>query len=109
MPLMARKPTYIRAWRDEKGLTLEGLAGRMATIGVATTPATLSRIERGIHPYSQDMLEALAAALDVSVEQLIGHNPAIQTARIYDMWQHLTDKEAKQAEDVLHAMFGKRA
>lgn len=106
---MARKATYIRAWRDEKGFTLEDMVGRLAVLGVDTTGASLSRIERGIQPYSQDTLEAIADALDVSVAQLIEDNPELPPAKILDFVRHLSDIEAAQADKVLRAMFGERA
>jgi transcriptional regulator with XRE-family HTH domain len=50
--MSSRRKTAIRAWRVYRGLTLRQLAD-------------LGRIERGIQPYSQDTLEAIAAALEV--------------------------------------------
>jgi transcriptional regulator with XRE-family HTH domain len=104
---MARKPTYIRAWRDERGYTLDDMVGRMDVLGVKITGASLSRIERGIQPYSQDILEAIAEALNVTVAQLTEHNPKMPPAKIYDFLKHLNADEAKQADAVLRAMFGK--
>ena len=102
---MDRKATYIRAWRKERGYTLDDMVGRLDTIGVATTGATLSRIETGKQPYSQDLLEAIAGALDVSVAQLLEHNPAIKPSPVSDLMQHLDAKQREQAEAVLRAMF----
>jgi transcriptional regulator with XRE-family HTH domain len=67
---MARKPTYIRAWREKRGHTLDDMVGRLDALGVKITGASLSRIERGIQPYNQDTLEAIAEALNVTVGQL---------------------------------------
>jgi transcriptional regulator with XRE-family HTH domain len=106
---MERKATYIRAWRAERGYSLDDMVGRLAVLGVDTTGASLSRIERGIQPYNQDMLEAIAAALDVPVSYLIERNPAIPPAKVYDLLAHLNKDEADQAEKVLRAMFGDRA
>ena len=106
---MERKATYIRAWRLKRGHSLDDMVGRMEALGVETTGASLSRIERGIQPYNQDMLEAIAAALDVSVAQLIEHNPDLPPAKIIDFLQHLNRDEAEQADKVLRAMFGDRA
>jgi transcriptional regulator with XRE-family HTH domain len=82
---MARKPTYIRAWRDERGYTLDDMVGRLDTLGVKITGASLSRIERGIQPYNQDTLEAIAEALNVTVAQLAEHNPKLPPAKVYDL------------------------
>lgn len=104
-PYMDRKATYIRAWRDKRGYTLDDMVGRLDAMNVATTSASLSRIERGIQPYNQDTLEAIAAALDVTAAQLLEHNPAIAQTHVVDLVQRLNQREAEQAEAVLRAMF----
>jgi transcriptional regulator with XRE-family HTH domain len=106
---MERKATYIRAWRNDRGFSLDDMVGRLAVLGVDTTGASLSRIERGIQPYNQDMLEAIADALDVPVSYLIERNPELPPAKVYDFLAHLNNDEADQAEKVLRAMFGDRA
>lgn len=114
---MARKPTYIRAWREAGGAvrkpggyTLDELAGRLEVLGVKTTAASLSRIERGIQPYSQDILEAIADALGVTVEQLTGHDPnKAGEAVVIDFVSRLGEEELRRAEAVLRAMFGEQA
>lgn len=105
---MDRKATYIRAWRDKRGFTLDDMVGRLETLGVPTTGASLSRIERGIQPYSQDIIEAIAAALDVTVADLVEHNPEIPASQVVDLVQRLNAREAEQAEAVLRAMFPDR-
>lgn len=105
---MERKATYIRAWRNKLGYSLDDMVGRLAALGVETTGASLSRIERGIQPYNQDMLEAIAAALNVEAWQLIRDNPDLPPAKIYDLVPRLTNDEAEQADKVLRAMFGDR-
>ena len=106
---MARKATYIRAWREKKGHTLDDMVGRMEVLGVKITGASLSRIERGIQPYNQDLLEAIAEALGVTVAQLVEHNPNLPGAVVVDFVQRLDEKQAEQAGAVLKAMFGERS
>lgn len=106
---MARKRTYIRAWREKKGYTLEDMLGRLETIGFKITGASLSRIERGIQPYSQDTLEAIAEALNLTAADLIENDPTVPEAEIIDFLRHLDDRQVRQAESVLKAMFGERA
>lgn len=63
---MAAPPAHrIRAWRQERGLTLEALA---AEIGMSH--ANLGRIERGLVPLGEEHLAALARALGVDVPEL---------------------------------------
>lgn len=106
---MARKATYIRQWRLKRGFTLDQMVGRMAELGVETTGASLSRIERGVQPYSQDILEAIAEALGRAPADLIENNPDLPEAEIFDLLRHLDDRETRQAESVLRAMFSKSA
>lgn len=106
---MSRKPTYIRAWREKRGYTLDDMIGRLDAINVKATGASLSRIERGIQPYSQDILEAIATALNVSVADLIENDPNVPEAEIIDFFKLLDAREVKQAESVIKAMFADRA
>lgn len=106
---MGRKAIYIRAWRKKKGFSLDDMVGRLDALGVPITGASLSRIERGLQPYNQDLLEPIAEALGVTVAQLIEHNPDIPQSQVIDFVQRLSDREAAQAEDVLRAMFGDRS
>ena len=106
---MDRKPTYIRAWRKHEGYTLDQMVSRLEVLGVSTTGASLSRIERGEQPYSQDILEAIAEALGKTVAQLVEHNPAIKPSPVVDFLAHLDAKDAARAETVLRAMFAESA
>jgi transcriptional regulator with XRE-family HTH domain len=78
---MAKNPSapkhYIKQWRDKSGLSLARLAARMETVpGEELISAmSLSRIERGLQPYSEPILEALSLALDVPKWALISVNP----------------------------------
>jgi transcriptional regulator with XRE-family HTH domain len=57
------RETYIRAWRKKRKMSLELLATRVGKRVGHMTHASLSRIERGLQPYSQPILEALAEEL----------------------------------------------
>jgi transcriptional regulator with XRE-family HTH domain len=109
LPGMARKRTYIRAWRENRGYTLDDMIGRLEALGTKITGASLSRIERGIQPYSQDIIEAIAEALNLAVADLIENDPTVPEAEIIDLVRHLDERQKRQAESVLKAMFGERA
>lgn len=105
---MSRKTTYIHEWRKKKGYTLAQMVGRLAELGVNKTEASLSRIERGIQPYSEPILEALAEALEVEAWQLLRDNP-FKEGEVVDFVWHLSEREQAQAMDVLRAMFKRDA
>jgi transcriptional regulator with XRE-family HTH domain len=65
------RPTFIRQWRQHRGLTLEALADL-----IGMTHASLSRLERGLQPYNQAVLEALARALKCTPTDLLDRNPS---------------------------------
>lgn len=104
LPDMERKPTYIREWRRHRGYTQRDVIGRLEVLGLSMTEASLSRIENGRQPYTQDTLEAIAAALETDPDALIGRNPT-KSGTVVDFLARLDEKEAAQAEAVLRAMF----
>ncbi len=63
--------TYMKEWRDRKGLTLELLEER---IGI--TYSYLSKIERGARPYNQGTLEKIARGLEVTEAAILAQDPA---------------------------------
>ena len=70
--------TFIKKWREHRGLTQEQLSERIELLfgpmeGVSY--ASISRIERGVQPYNQEVIEAMAKALDVSVPELLERDP----------------------------------
>ena len=72
------RKTYIREWRNKRGLSLRRLAERLETEpggDLMISHASIGRIERGQQPYSQAVLEAIAEALGVSVALLLEVNP----------------------------------
>lgn len=70
------RKTYLREWRKHRGATLARLVEMLAQMGHDTTEATLSRVEKGLQPYSQPLIEAIAEVLRCSPTDLIDHPPA---------------------------------
>ena len=68
----ARVRRRLRELRTDRGLTLEQVSGR-ANIDVST----LSRLESGKRRLALDHIPALAAALGVSADELLGAQPAV--------------------------------
>ena len=98
MPKRPPSPTFIRQWREHRGLSLERLADRLGT-----TKASLSRIERGLQPYSQPILEALAEALMCDPADLLMRNPT-DPEGIWSIWDSIPVRERPRAVAVLRAM-----
>jgi transcriptional regulator with XRE-family HTH domain len=99
--------TYIKAWREKRGLSLRQLAARMErTPGEELISfASLARIEKGQQPYSQPILEALAAALDVSVSSLLEVNPDAD-GEVIDLMRRLKGPDRDKAIAILKTMLG---
>jgi transcriptional regulator with XRE-family HTH domain len=90
--------TYIRQWRKHRGLTLEYLADR-----VGTTHATLSRVERGMQPYGQDLLERLADVLGTDTASLLVRDPA-DPEGIWSVWDRASPSERRQIVKIAEAL-----
>lgn len=73
--------TFIREWRQYRHYTLQRLAGR-----VGMTAGNLSHIERGLTPYNQGTLEALAKALQTDPASLLMRNPR-DPEGIWSIWE----------------------
>lgn len=71
-PKRDRRPIYLREWRKHNHLTQEQLASR---IGIDAT--TLGRIENGILPYNQDLIEIAAEALGCEPADILMRNPSL--------------------------------
>ena len=101
-PLARKRPqfrrTFIRQWREHRGLTLEQLADR-----IETTHATLSRIERGLQPYSQPLLEALAEALMTDEASLLMRDPSDPDG-IWSVWDNARPGERKMIVDIARTL-----
>ena len=89
---------YIRAWRHYRDLTLEALAER-----VEVTHSTLSRVERGLQPYNQSLLEALADALRCDPVDLLIRDPT-DPEGIWSVWNGLNQPQKRQAIAVISAL-----
>lgn len=99
--------TFIKEWREFRGLSLRRLADRMEINGPNDTisHASLGRIENGDQPYSQPILEALALALSCSVTDLLGVDPT-KEGDVVDLVRLINDKNRDQAIRVLRALTG---
>ena len=102
------RPTYIRAWRLYRGLTLEQTAERVGTSVGGFTHASLSRIERGLQPYSQPILEALADALGTDAASLLMRDP-LQAEEIWSLWDQAKPGERRLIVDLATTIVKRKA
>lgn len=91
--------TYIREWREFRGLTLERLADRVGEKIGGFTHASLSRIERGLQPYSQPVLEAIGEALSTEPASLLMRNPQ-DPEGIWTVWDRAKVGERRMIVDI---------
>lgn len=98
-PVPRFKPPYIREWRKVKGVSLEFVAD-----AVPMDKGNLSKIERGLLPYNQEMMERLGDILGTEPGNLISRDPT-KEGKVIDLVQRLNAAQLEQAERVLTAMF----
>lgn len=86
--------TFIRHWREFRGLNQEQLAERLEM-----TQSHLSMLENGKRGYTQETLEAVAEALQTDVASLLMRNPSEGDA-IWSIWDHAKPGERRMIVDI---------
>jgi transcriptional regulator with XRE-family HTH domain len=108
---------FLRAWREYRSLTLEQVAERVELLGAERpirdpggltypkhiTHASLSRIERGIQPYNQALLELLAEIYMTEPASLIIRNPT-DPEGIWSLWEQLKPGQREAALAMLQGL-----
>lgn len=89
---------FFREWRRHRGLSLDGLAER---IGI--DKSYLSRVENGKRRYDQLFLEAVAAALDCTIPDLITRNPD-DPEGLWSIYEKLTPNQRVQIVEIAKAL-----
>lgn len=85
---------YIKQWRKHRGYSLRKLAGMMEREPgeQMTSHANIGRIENFEQPYSQEILEALAIALQSTVTNLLTVDPS-KDGDVVDIMQMIVTKD----------------
>ena len=94
---------FIKQWREYRWLSLERLANRMEKEpgGEQLISAmSLSRIERGRQPYSEELMNALSEALACEPWELLSVNP-LMDGQVVDLLRFIHDLDRKKAEKAL--------
>ena len=89
--------TKIRQWRQYRGFTLVQLAER-----VGITHGQLSKVERGIRPWGQPLLEILAEELGTDPVSLLMRDPT-DPEGIWSIWDQVPQTERPRALSILKA------
>lgn len=95
--------THIRAWRKKRGLSLRELANRLESEPGGEpiiSHASIGRIETGKQPYSQEILEALAVALNCTPADLLERDPDAE-GDVIDLLRRLDNGKRHQAIEYL--------
>jgi transcriptional regulator with XRE-family HTH domain len=93
-----KRPLYFRQWRQFRGLSLERAGAR-----IGMTHGNLSRIERGLQPYDQRILEAMADAYQCEVPDLLIRDPS-DPEGIWSIWETVPPVERPRAIKILKAL-----
>jgi transcriptional regulator with XRE-family HTH domain len=91
---------YIKEWRKHRGLTQQRLAER-----TPFTTGAIQQVESGRTQYTQQMLEALAVAMNCTPADLLSVNP-LKEGEVVDLMKLINDKNRDQAIRVLKALVG---
>jgi transcriptional regulator with XRE-family HTH domain len=94
-PVPQFRRTFIRAWREYRGLTLEELAAK-----IDKTASQLSMLERGQRGYSQTTLEAIATALKTTTAALLSRDPEAEENGLFTLWENADPKERRMIERI---------
>jgi transcriptional regulator with XRE-family HTH domain len=89
---------FIRAWRKMHNYKLDKMAADLDI-----DRSSLSRIERGEQPYSEDFLTACAVYLHCSPAALIGWEPG-PTEDLFDIWQDLSEDDQERVIAMLKGL-----
>src|SRR5215475_144447 len=94
-PVRQFRRTFIRAWREHRGLTLEELAAK-----IEKTASQLSMLERGQRGYTQETLEDIAHALKTTTAALLSRNPAAEEDELFTLWENADPGERRMIERI---------
>jgi transcriptional regulator with XRE-family HTH domain len=95
---MARHKTFLREWRRHRDRTLVTVAEHLHM-----THGQLSRIERGIQPYNQELLERLADLYMCDVVDLLIRDPS-DPELIWSLWDHAKPGQRQQIRSIAEAL-----
>lgn len=114
----AEPPHFLRAWRKQRGMSLEAVGEELQTLiaekypprsrngalkRIGVTHGNLSRVERGLVPYNQPLLELLAVVYRTDPGSLLMSDPD-KMDFMWAVWDELSRTEKAQAVEVIKAL-----
>ena len=101
--------TYLRAYREKAQLSLEKATERFIHFGLEDmSPASLSRIERGLQPYSQPILEVACNVYGTDEYSLLWRDPSNPDA-IWSIWDQALPGERRIIVETGQSLIKNRA
>lgn len=100
MHMANRQRHFLREWRKHRGKTLEQIADALHM-----THGNLSKIERGLVPYTQDLLERLAELYRCDVPDLIMRDPS-DPQGIWSVWDNAKPGDKKKIVSAARIIVG---
>lgn len=96
---------YIKEWRNYRGYSLRKLADMMESEPgePITSHANLDRIEKLQQPYTQEIIEALAVALQVEVSDLLNVDPT-KEGDVVDLIDAMRNKDKATVLAILQGL-----
>jgi transcriptional regulator with XRE-family HTH domain len=91
-----RRPTFLREWRHNAGFKLADAAERLGF----RDHTQLSKIERGVSKYNQELLENAAELYGCTEVDLLARAPG-EKPDIFTIWPRLTAEQKNYAEEML--------
>lgn len=85
--------TFIREWREKRGLSQDQLVERARERVATFSKSTLSRLENAQQAYTQPILEVLAWALSVEVVDLLIRHPNSEFWSIVDNLKEVGEED----------------
>lgn len=96
---------YLQQWREYRGYSLRKLADLMEIEpGIPlTSHANLQRIEKFQQPYSQEIMEAAADALQCTVSDILTVNPK-KEGEVVDLVHLMREKDEATVRAILNGL-----
>lgn len=107
MAIKNRQQWFLKEWRKFRGYSQDRLAERVSGLSeFSLVKGDISNLEKGKRRYNQDLLEALAEALDVPAGYLVMINPL--ESRFWTIWEQASEGERKDIESLAEVVLQRR-